>query len=102
MRKLGVMFGVASLMAAIAVMARETRPPLSTFRKYFWGAREAYEQRNFKKAQQLFETYRDLGSPSDRLLVQAGCDPKWEVSLFTAALKDPRACLAGRSKSLFW
>jgi len=101
-RTLGRVLGAAALMAGGVILARETPPPLSSFRKYFWGARTAYEQRNFKKAQRLLQTYRDLGSPSDRLLVQAGCDPKQEVALFSAALKDVRACIAGRSQSLFW
>ncbi len=46
--------------------------------------------------------YRELGSPSDKLLTTAGCDTKWEVELFTAALKEARACLAHRAASLSW
>ncbi len=43
-----------------------------------------------------------MGSPKDKLLTAAGCDPKWEVELFTAALKDTQVCLERRAKSLSW
>jgi hypothetical protein len=88
--------------AAAAVMAEETSVPLSPFRKYFWGARQAYEQRDFKEAERLLRAYRKLGSPSDRMLKLAGCDPLWEVDVFSAALKESHACLSRRSKSAFW
>ncbi len=93
---------VALLGAAAAGLAKESSAPLSIFRQYFWGARQAYEERDFDKAERLFRTYQSLGSPSDPLLKLAGCDPKWEVSVFTEALKEVRVCLGLRPNNLSW
>ncbi len=82
--------------------AKESAIPTSAFRRYFWGAREAYDNRDFAKAAKLLRQYRELGSPSDKLLKTAGCDTKWEVDVFTAALKDARACVSHRSQNQFW
>jgi len=88
--------------AAATVTAQETSVPLSPFRKYFWGARQAYEDRDFKKAERLLHSYREMGSPPDKMLKLAGCDLKWEVTVFAAALKDTHACLSHRAQSAHW
>ena len=101
--KLSLVAVAAAILAAAGTgWTAKSDVPVSAFRKYFWGARQAYEERDFKKAERLLRTYQDLGSPSDKLLKAAGCDPKWEVSLFSKALKETRACLKARSKSPSW
>jgi hypothetical protein len=102
MKRLATILFTCSALASAALKMRESAPPGSSFRKYFWGARQAYEQRDFKSAEKLFRTYRRLGSPSDKMLTQAGCDTTWEVALFKDALKDARSCMAARSKSASW
>ncbi len=99
-RQLLIAFSLCGLAAAL--LADESKVPLSDFRKYFWGARQAYEDRHFDKAQQLLKIYKERGSHSDPLMKLAGCDPTWEVSVFTEALKESQACLAHRSTSAAW
>ena len=85
-----------------ALFAKDRPLPASAYRTYFWGARQAYERRDFVRARRLLQTYKSLGSPSDKLIRQVGCDIKAEVSQFSAALKTTRACMARRKSGAHW
>jgi len=89
-------------LAAGAAASKTRPPPSSSFRKYFWGARRAFEERNFTRARRLFQTYQRLGSPPDKLLAQAGCDTAAETRRFAAALRAARGCLKGRPRRAHW
>jgi hypothetical protein len=85
--------------------AKPKEKPLKTsaYRKYFWGARQAFERREFEKASQLFATYRSMGSPRDKLVQQAGCEGKDEVKEFAALLKQTQSCIKGKqAKDVWW
>jgi hypothetical protein len=72
---------------------------ISPYRRYFWGARRAFNRRDFKEAERMFKTYERLGMPPDPLVVQSGCPLDAEVSQFAAQLKDVKACLAQKQQS---
>jgi len=101
-KKFNWLLGFGLMAISAAAIAKQTAMPTSAFRKYFWGARDAYDDRDFAKAEKLLRTYRKLGSPSDKLLKSAGCDTKWEVDIFSAALKEARACINRRTESQSW
>jgi len=50
----------------------------------------------------MLKTYKTLGSPSDKLIAQVGCDIKTEVAQFTAALKTAQTCMTRRAAGPHW
>lgn len=90
------------LTGGIFLFGKDHPLPVSAYRKFFWGARVAFEKRDFARAGQMLKTYKNLGSPSDKLIAQVGCDVKMEVARFTAALKAAQTCMAHRSTGAHW
>jgi hypothetical protein len=82
--------------------AKDYALPTSPYRKYFWGAREAYQKRDFTLAQKSLHRYRSMGAPVDKLIQQSGCDIRAEVAQFTAALTATEACLPHRQDHKYW
>ncbi len=86
----------------VRVQARSHSLRTSAYRKYFWGARQAYEHRDFANARALLRTFKELGSPSDSLIEQEGCDVRAQVKQFSLALRTARQCVKNRPQSAHW
>lgn len=88
------------LLVGVGMSAKEF--PKSEVRRYFWPAREAYEKRDFKKAETLFMKYKAVGMPEDALLKPLGCQSKTEAQSFEATLTKTRACLKTKERQKAW
>ncbi|HVO32936.1 MAG TPA: hypothetical protein VMU17_03415 [Elusimicrobiota bacterium] len=83
---------IVLLGAWIPASAKRTSAVLSAYRRYVWGARDAYDAGRFTKAHALLAGYREAGSPGDPILEQAGCDLKAEVEELRTAVKSALQC----------
>lgn len=90
------------LLMCVSPLLAKTRPralPQTPVRKYFWAARDAFENGQFKKAQEFLQQFRASGSPEDPLLKQLGCNTREEAKQFSALVQSALKCSAQKTRA---
>jgi hypothetical protein len=96
--RVSILAAFSSLLVPASASTKGKPLQTSAYRRYFWGARNAFDRRQFDQAASLLETYQSLGEPRDKLVTQSGCESPDEVKRFAARLRAVRQCIAKKKK----